>query len=91
MFEKISAMGDTYFAYAETFFKYLVNPNERIFFVYLLTSLAVAYWLYRKQKSKEKFTAFLFPKTVWGHPSAWLDLRYFFFHGLIGSPSAWIS
>lgn len=49
----------------------------------------IAWLVYRsrqgRQSSQEKaFLRFLFPKAVWSHPSAWLDLRYFFFHGIIG-------
>ena len=44
--------------------------------------------LYRHQAKTEKteggFLSFLFPRSVWSHPDAWLDVRYFFFHGLIG-------
>ena len=84
MFEKITSLGESYFAYAKTFFAYPINPNERLFIIYLLTSLLFAYVLYRERESNESFKDFLFPNAVWNHPSAWLDLRYFFFHGLIG-------
>lgn len=73
--------------------KYPLNPGRRIFWAYLLTSLLIAYFVYRTIKSKGdaasdkdrrdaegSFVQFLFPKSVWSHPSAWLDVRYFFFH-----------
>lgn len=84
MFEKITSLADTYFAYAMRFFTFPINPANRLFVVYLLSSLAIVYWLYRKQKSETSFKSFVFPKSVWSQPSAWLDVRYFFFHGLIG-------
>ncbi|MEM0948224.1 MAG: sterol desaturase family protein [Pseudomonadota bacterium] len=65
------------------------DPNERLFALYLASSLIFAFGIYlaaeRKGVLKEKtFLQFLFPRHVWQHPSAWLDLRYFFFHKFIG-------
>jgi len=84
MLEKIKSFDNIYIEYASSFMAFLINPNERLFAVYLLSSALIAFWIFRTQKSEENFFAFLFPKSVWSHPSAWLDLRYFFFHGLIG-------
>ena len=69
---------------------YAVNdPNQRIFIVYMMTSVIIAYVIYKSAKARmisdeETFLRFLFPKKVWSHPSAWLDLRYFFFHSFFG-------
>lgn len=71
---------------------YPVSPGQRIFWLYLLTSVALAWVVYRRRNSdsggdeprSESFLAFLFPKRVWRHASAWLDLRYFFFHQVLG-------
>ena len=76
------------------------NPESRFFALYLVTSALAAYLIYRDAKranavgrfsvmgemaaEERNFLGFLFPKRVWRHPSAWLDLRYFFFHQLIG-------
>ena len=67
----------------------LVQPNERLFALYLLSSGVIAYLIYRSAKAKlsaeeTTFLRFLFPKKVWSHPSAWLDLRYFVFNALLG-------
>lgn len=80
--------------YARYFLTVLGDPNRRLFAAFILTSLLVAYVIFRRRKSKdgtpkdgtpkEGFLDFLFPKSVWSHPAAWLDVRYFFFHGLIG-------
>jgi sterol desaturase/sphingolipid hydroxylase (fatty acid hydroxylase superfamily) len=64
-------------------------PSSRIFALYLLTSVLFALFVYirlRKSRSEDArtFVSFLFPKRVWKHPSAWLDVRYFFFHQLTG-------
>lgn len=70
---------------------YPVDPNNRIFALYLLSSLVIVFAIYlvKRRKSDEadgesSFVGCLFPKRVWSHPSAWLDVRYFFFHQFIG-------
>ncbi len=65
------------------------NPNSRIFVLYLLTSALFALFVYlklRRARSDDarSFLGFLFPKRIWDHPSAWLDVRYFFFHQITG-------
>lgn len=65
------------------------DPDSRIFVLYLLTSVLFALFVYlglRRSRSDEAttFVRFLFPRRVWGHPSAWLDVRYFFFHSMTG-------
>lgn len=84
MTEKAETIGETYLNYADSFFSFLANPKGRLFIVYLLSSVFIAYLVFRKSKSEEGFLKFIFPKSVWSHPSAWLDVRYFLFHGLIG-------
>jgi sterol desaturase/sphingolipid hydroxylase (fatty acid hydroxylase superfamily) len=65
-----------------------LDPENRIYFVYLATSAIAAFFVYeaarRRGGGESSFLRFLFPRHVWQHPSAWLDLRYFFFHLLIG-------
>ena len=68
---------------------YPFSAQERIYVVYLLTSAVFAYGVYvmarrRGEDSDGSFLKFLFPARVWRHPSAWLDLRYFFFHRITG-------
>ena len=68
---------------------YPILPGQRIFLVYLLTSIGFAYWVYLRQANgkpaqERSFLRFLLPKHVWSHPSAWLDLRYFFFNQIFG-------
>lgn len=75
---------EAYGRYAVEFFSFLGTSTHRLFFLFILTSLGTAYWLYRRQKNSESFIQFLFPKSIWSNPAAWLDVRYFFFHGLIG-------
>ncbi|MEL6101975.1 MAG: sterol desaturase family protein [Pseudomonadota bacterium] len=65
-----------------------LDPNNRIYLLYVATSLVFAFGVYkfaqRRAQHEGSFLRFLFPKDVWSHPSAWLDVRYFFFHQLIG-------
>jgi len=88
-------LGSRYLDYTADVFLVLFDPTQRIFWLYLLTSAIFAYFVYRHGARKmqrdghgedapKSFIGYLFPKQVWVHPSAWLDVRYFFFHKLIG-------
>jgi sterol desaturase/sphingolipid hydroxylase (fatty acid hydroxylase superfamily) len=72
------------------------DPNSRIFWLYLISSTVAAYFVYRSvrrrgmdgkrtdaEAAKGSFVEYLFPKSVWSHPSAWLDLRYALFHRIL--------
>jgi len=74
------------------------SPENRLYWLYLLTSALAAYFVYRALRNQSKhaterdaeaargsFFRFLFPKYVWNHPSAWLDLRYVFFHKIVSN------
>ena len=69
------------------------DPSNRIYWLYLVSSAIAAFFVYGRIKARGEhatatdaeaasgsFLQFLFPKSVWKHPSAWLDLRYVFFH-----------
>ncbi len=67
---------------------YPFDPGQRIYVLYVLTSVLIAFAIYKSARGRlsadeTNFVRFLFPKKVWSHPSAWLDLRYFFFHSLV--------
>ncbi|WP_224813710.1 sterol desaturase family protein [Hasllibacter sp. MH4015] len=79
-------------------FLFPTDPRNRIFWLYLITSVVAAYFVYlairRKgdhatekdaEAAKGSFLRFLFPKSVWSHPSAWLDLRYALFHKVVSN------
>lgn len=81
--------GRSFLLNAEQTMYAMSDPNHRIYYVYVLTSVIMAFLIFKSSKAKlvsdeKTFLRFLFPKKVWNHPSAWLDLRYFFFHSLIG-------
>ncbi len=69
---------------------YPVDPGERIFWLYLLTSLALAGAVYLRSRRAAPqrpgirgFLRFCFPPEIWRHPSAWLDVRYFLVHQML--------
>ncbi len=69
-----------------------LRPESRVYWLFLLSSLAIALGIYlrirsRKGGSKDSpsgmlggFVNFCFPSSIWQTSSAWLDVRYFFFH-----------
>lgn len=68
---------------------YPFDPKQRIFVLWLFTSLLCALFVFSRSLPRARnkntsmlsaFLHFLFPKEVWSHASAWLDVRYFFFH-----------
>ena len=64
-------------------FFFLFHSVQRIYFLYLVSALVLAFWIYlssrRSLASQEKgFFHFCFPKSVYLHPSAIVDYKYFF-------------
>lgn len=68
-------------------------PSQRIFWLYMVTSTIFALYVYylntksdpNHKVSLKAFFRFLFPKYIWQSASAWLDVRYFFFHHIFRS------
>ncbi|MEL7029864.1 MAG: sterol desaturase family protein, partial [Pseudomonadota bacterium] len=60
---------------------YVALPTQRVFGLYLLGALALAYLVYRSQKrasgGEGGFWRFCFPREVYAHPSAIADYKYF--------------
>ncbi|TMV10226.1 sterol desaturase family protein [Ruegeria sediminis] len=82
---------ESFISFAQNVLSSPLDPKNRIYFLYLASSVLIAFPIYLKARKKtgsgegeKSFVGFLFPKKVWKHPSAWLDVRYFFFHMLIG-------
>lgn len=88
--EHLTDLWGLYLAYVMRFMAFLWQPAERLFVLYLLVAVVFAYGVYRfrrrtgRDAAETPFLRFLLPDHVWSHPSAWLDVRYFFFHKLIG-------
>lgn len=63
--------------------RYFVDPNERLFVLYLGTSLfcaAIVFALARRRQvagTPRRFLAYLFPREVYLHPSAMADYKFF--------------
>ena len=57
---------------------YLVNPGQRIFYLYLISTLLIAsafFWIKEKRKNFLSFFKFLFPKKIWLDRSAKQDYQ----------------
>ena len=61
----------------------LFSPDQRIYLLYLLTALALAYLVYATARDRGApeaeggFLRLVFPKQVYGHRSAWTDYKFF--------------
>lgn len=60
---------------------FLWNPGERIFWLYLVSALALAAWVFRRRPGRRRrirdFLRYCFPRKVLLSPSARLDYRFF--------------
>ncbi|WP_419763731.1 MAG: sterol desaturase family protein [Arcobacter sp.] len=63
-------------------FEYFINPNKRVFWIYIISSifLAFIYFLYTKKSHRA-----IFSSKLWLHPSAKLDYSYFFLGYMINA------
>ena len=62
---------------------YFVNTEKRIHILYLVTSMILAYYVYKKSYVKTSFLQYLFPKKVWASKSAFVDYSLFCFNSLV--------
>ncbi|MGB0391380.1 MAG: hypothetical protein ACPGD5_07410, partial [Salibacteraceae bacterium] len=65
---------------------YLFDPNKRVFFVFLLSSLCLAFWVYRKEKIKGSFIRYVFHPKVWLGYSPRVDYAFLFLNGVVKVP-----
>ena len=61
-------------------FNNLTDPEDRLFIPYLLSSLALAYFVYHSSKITGSFWRYVFPKDVWLGRSAMVDYGLIFFN-----------
>lgn len=82
-------------AQLEGVLRFPMLPTQRIYGLYLLSTLMFALFVFsrssmaqslRASEYPRQFAQFLFPARVWKSASAWLDVRYFFFNNFL-----WIS
>lgn len=89
MMDTLHSLAASYYAHAQSVFLQAFHAESRLFYLYLVTSLLFAWVIWHRARAAnretETFLRFLFPTRVWSNPSAWLDLRYFFFHQLLGN------
>ncbi len=65
-------------------FGYFFNTSKRINVLYLISSLALAYYVFRKSKKEGSFFLnYIFNKKVWLSKSAGVDYKMFLFNGLV--------
>ena len=62
---------------------YLTNSKKRVYYIYLITSAILAYYVYYKSKSKRTFFNYLLPKKIWLSRSAFVDYLMVFFNSFI--------
>ncbi|WP_412178086.1 hypothetical protein [Roseibium alexandrii] len=70
-------------------------PGERIFVLYVFSTLAIVYVVYRFRKPTVAFLKYCFPKDIYLHPSAKQDYLYYFWMALlkgvlVAVPLAWL-
>ncbi|MGI9367987.1 MAG: hypothetical protein ACR2O2_04035 [Ruegeria sp.] len=89
--QQLKSFWDSFLTHAWDVALYPLDPGNRIYYLYIGSSVLIAFAIYAvksrrtgKVEGERSFLGFLFPKKVWSHLSAWLDVRYFFFHQLIG-------
>jgi sterol desaturase/sphingolipid hydroxylase (fatty acid hydroxylase superfamily) len=63
--------------------EYFVDPEKRINYLYLTSSLLLAYYIYHTLKIKYSFFKYIFNKKVWLSKSAFVDYFMIFFNSLI--------
>ena len=73
---------------------YPLDPTERVYVLYLLTSLLCAIGVFLLSGTREhdatkrlgaldRLVRFVFPRDVWEHRSTWVDIRYFIPHQMV--------
>ena len=60
--------------------EYLYNPEKRIFYVYILTSLLLAFYVYATSKSNTSFHRYILNKKIWFSSSALVDYKLMIFN-----------
>ena len=82
----IDLMKETYYLLEETIslsLSYFVNTEKRVHILYLVSSVFLAFYVYKKSHIKKSFFKYLFPKKIWASKSAFVDYSLFCFNSLI--------
>ncbi len=64
-------------------FLYVFHSGQRIYFLYLVAAIVMAFAVYvaakrKKDNDAQSFFSFCFPKEIYTHPSSILDYKFFF-------------
>ncbi|MFV0248706.1 MAG: sterol desaturase family protein [Tenacibaculum sp.] len=59
---------------------YFASPERRTYFIYLISSAILAYYVYYRSKNKKNFIRYLFPKKIWLSKSAFVDYTILIFN-----------
>lgn len=70
---------------AQAVASHIAGPESRLFPLYLLSTLALAFVLYRRAKSTLGFFAWLVPRDIYFHKSHLVDIKLFLFGRLLGA------
>ena len=68
---------------------YLASPGKRIYVPFLGIALLMAIFVYWRQKPRKsafslrELGRFVFPRSIWLHPSAWLDYKLVFVNAIL--------
>lgn len=60
-----------------------ISTHQRVFILYLLTSLLMAYLVYRNTQKKPSFLRYIFPKKVWWGSSSRIDYVILVVNGFV--------
>lgn len=60
--------------------KYITSPGKRTYYLYLVTSLLLALYVFYKSKNRGSFVGYLFHKKVWLSKSAFVDYSLIIFN-----------
>jgi sterol desaturase/sphingolipid hydroxylase (fatty acid hydroxylase superfamily) len=65
--------------------QFLINPGERVYWLYLFTTLLIALlvFVFRSPPGKTGLVEFLFPKSMWKHESTLADHLYFLINAML--------
>ena len=64
-------------------FAFFFSPRKRIYFLYLITTTVLAYWVFARTVKNEKFLNYIFKKKVWLSKSAFVDYGFAFFNSFV--------
>ncbi len=73
-------LSDLLLGLAKPLIQVFVSGDNRLFWVWLITAVFISYFIYRRARQRSEvgaesgFLPFLFPKTIWRHPSAATDI-----------------